>query len=34
VALPASLEVRVEWERYEFADASTDSVWAALLFRF
>jgi hypothetical protein len=34
VDLPASFGLRAEWERYEFGSATSDSVWAALLFRF
>jgi opacity protein-like surface antigen len=28
------LTIRAEWEKYEFSDASSDSLWASLLFRF
>lgn len=34
VDLPASFGIRAEWERYEFSNASSDSVWVSLIFRF
>ena len=34
VDLPARFAVRADWERYEFADSSSDGLWASLLYRF
>ena len=34
VDLPARFAFRVDWERYAFDGASSDGLWASLLYRF